>query len=273
MGPTSPAAALACAAGSRFNRAMADAPLEILPAIDLRGGKCVRLRQGDYGRETVFGDDPAAVAAAFCGAGATRLHVVDLDAARTGERTNEAAIRAVVAAAGGVPVQLGGGVRDDAAVDRALDGLGVDRAVVGSAAVKNPDWFAEAADRRPGRLVLGLDYRGGEVATDGWTESSGVAAVELARRFAGLPLAAAVCTDIADDGMMAGISDAALAALAGFAALGLPVIASGGVCSEADVRKVAALRAQNPNVIGAIVGRALYEGALTVQRAGAAARF
>ena len=248
---------------------MLDAPLEILPAIDLRGGKCVRLRQGDYDRETVFGDDPAAVAARFCEAGATRLHVVDLDAARTGERTNEAAIRGIVAAAGSVPVQLGGGVRDDAAVDRAL-ALGVDRTVVGSAAAKNPDWFAAAAEERPGRLVLGLDYRGGEVATDGWTESSGVPAVELAKRFAGLPIAAAVCTDIADDGMMAGISDAALAALAQFAALGLPVIASGGVCSEADVRKVAALRAENPHVVGAIVGRALYEGALTVEAAIAA---
>ena len=151
---------------------MSDAPLEILPAIDLRGGKCVRLRQGDYDRETVFGDDPAAVAAKFVAAGATRLHVVDLDAARTGERTNEAAIRGIVAAAGSVPVQLGGGVRDDAAVDRALE-LGVDRTIVGSAAAKNPGWFAAAAQRRPGKLVLGLDYRGGELATDGWTESSG----------------------------------------------------------------------------------------------------
>ena len=250
---------------------MPDAPLEILPAIDLRGGKCVRLRQGDYDRETVFGDDPAAVAAKFREGGATRLHVVDLDAARTGERTNEAAIRNIIAAAGQVPVQLGGGVRDDAAVDRALD-LGVDRCVVGSAAAKNPDWFASACEARPGRLVLGLDYRGGELATDGWTQGSGVPAVELAERFAGLPLAAAVCTDIADDGMMAGISDAALAALKRFADLGLPVIASGGVCSAADVRKVAALRSRNTNVFGAIVGRALYEGALTVERAIAAAR-
>ena len=146
----------------------------------------------------------------------------------------------------------------------------MDRTVVGSAAAKDPEWFAAAAERRPGKLVLGLDYRGGELATDGWTESSGVPAVDLAKRFAGLPIAAAVCTDIADDGMMAGISDAALAALAQFAALGLPVIASGGVCSEVDVRKVAALRAANPHVVGAIVGRALYEGALTIERAIAA---
>ena len=250
---------------------MPDAPLEILPAIDLRGGKCVRLRQGDYDRETVFGDDPAAVAAKFCGAGATRLHVVDLDAARTGERTNEAAIREIVAAAGSVPVQLGGGVRDDAAIDRALE-LGVDRTVVGSAAAKDPAWFAAACEARPDRLVLGLDYRGGEVATDGWTRGSGVPADELAARFAGLPLAAAVCTDIADDGMMAGVSDAALATLAQFADLGLPVIASGGVSSAAEIRKIAALRAAHPNVFGAIVGRALYEGALTVEDAIAATR-
>ena len=251
------------------------APLEILPAIDLRGGKCVRLRQGDYKRETVFGDDPAAVAAAFARAGATRIHVVDLDAAKTGARTNGDQIRAIVAAAalapnGRVPVQLGGGVRDDAAIDFALNELGVDRTVVGTAAVKRPDWFAAAATARPGRLVLGLDYRGGEIATAGWTESSGLPAVELAKRFAGLPLGAAVCTDIADDGMMAGIGAAALETLAAFADLGLPVIASGGVCSEADVRKVAALRREHPNVVGAIVGRALYEGALTVEQAIAA---
>ena len=244
-------------------------PLEILPAIDLRGGRCVRLRQGDYDRETVFGDDPAAVAAGFAAAGATRLHVVDLDAARTGARTNADAIRGIVEAAGTVPVQLGGGVRDDAAIDRALE-LGVDRTVVGSAAAKDPDWFATACEARPGKLVLGLDYRGGELATDGWTQGSGVPAVDLARRFAGLPVAAAVCTDIADDGMMAGISDAALAALMQFAALGLPVIASGGVCSVGDIQKVAALRAENPHVVGAIVGRALYEGALTVEAAIAA---
>ena len=243
------------------------APLEILPAIDLRGGKCVRLRQGDYARETVFGDDPAAVAAGFVAAGATRLHVVDLDAAKSGERTNAEAVRAIVAAAGAVPVQLGGGVRDDAAIDRALNDLGVDRAIVGTAAAKRPDWFAAAARVRPGRLVLGLDYRGGVAATAGWTESSGTPAIELAERFAGLPLAAAVCTEIADDGMMAGISDSALETLATLADLGLPVIASGGVSSAADVRKVAALRAEHPNVIGAIVGRAIYEGVLTVEDA------
>ena len=240
-------------------------PLEILPAIDLRGGKCVRLRQGDYARETVFGDDPAAVAARFVAGGATRVHVVDLDAARTGRRTNADAVRGIVAAAGAVPVQLGGGVRDDAAVAFVLEELGVDRAVVGSAAVKDPDWFAAACEARPGRLVLGLDYRGGEVATDGWTESSGVTAVELAKRFAALPLAAAVCTDIEDDGMMAGINAAALDTLAAFADLGLPVIASGGVSSLADVRKVVALRRDHPNVVGAIVGRAIYEGAVTVE--------
>ncbi|QDT17281.1 1-(5-phosphoribosyl)-5-[(5-phosphoribosylamino)methylideneamino]imidazole-4-carboxamide isomerase [Alienimonas californiensis] len=245
-------------------------PLEILPAIDLRGGKCVRLRQGDYNQETVFGDDPAAVAAGFVAAGATRIHVVDLDAAKSGARTNGEQIKAIVAAAGNVPVQLGGGVRDDAAIDFALNELGVDRTVVGSAAVKNPDWFATAVEARPGKLVLGLDYRGGEVATDGWTASSGLSAVELAKRFAGLPLGAAVCTDIADDGMMAGISDTALRSLAAFADLGLPVIASGGVSSADEVRKVAALRREHPNVVGAIVGRAIYEGALTVEDAIAA---
>lgn len=247
-------------------------PLEILPAIDLRGGRCVRLRQGDYGQETIFGDDPAAVAAGFVAAGATRIHVVDLDAAKSGARTNGAQIRTIVAAAGAVPVQLGGGVRDDAAIDFALQELGVDRAIVGSAAAKNPDWFAAACEARPGKLVLGLDYRGGEVATDGWTERSGLPAIELAKRFAGLPLGAAVCTDIADDGMMAGVSASAMESLAAFADLGLPVIASGGVSSADEVRKVAALRVSHPKVVGAIVGRAIYEGALTVEDAIAATR-
>ena len=252
-------------------------PLEILPAIDLRGGRCVRLRQGDYDRETVFGDDPAAVARSFVAAGATRLHVVDLDAARTGERTNAEAIRGIVAAAARpdgsrVPVQLGGGIRDDGAVRAALDELGVDRVVVGSAAVKNPDWFAAACERDPRKLVLGLDYRGGELAADGWTAGTGTRARDLAERCAGLPLAAAVCTDIADDGMMAGISESALATLAVLADLGLPVIASGGVSSYDDVRKVATLREQHPNVVGAIVGRAIYEGAVTVEGCIAATR-
>ena len=247
-------------------------PLQILPAIDLRGGRCVRLRQGDYGRETVFSDDPAAVARQFADAGAARIHVVDLDGAKAGEPVNTDAVRAIVAAAGEreVPVQLGGGVRTDAAL-AAVFGLGVERAIVGTAALKDPEWFAAAAAANPGRLVLGLDARDGRVAVDGWTDTSGQPADELLAMHADLPLAAVVFTNIADDGMMAGMHPDTLHELANLSRFGLPLIASGGVTSVDDVAKLAELRKKHPHLVGAIVGRALYEGTLTVERAIAAA--
>jgi phosphoribosylformimino-5-aminoimidazole carboxamide ribotide isomerase len=225
----------------------------LYPAIDLLGGRCVRLRQGDYSRETVFSDDPAAVARNWVDQGADRLHVVDLDGAKAGRPVNGDVIRRIVAAAG-VPVQLGGGIRTDADLD-AVFSWGVRWAVLGSKAVKDPDWVRVVAAKHPGRIVLGLDAKDGYVATEGWLDVSRVKVVDLARRVQDAPLAAVVSTDIATDGMMAGPNFAALAELK--EAIDLPVIASGGVSSADDVLRLA--RAGLP---GAIIGRALYEGAI-----------
>ena len=232
----------------------------------------MRLRQGDYDRETVFSDDPAAVARQFAEAGAARLHVVDLDGARAGRPVNTDAVRAIVAAAAEreVPVQLGGGLRDDDALAAAFE-LGVDRAIVGTAALKDPDWFAAAAEANPGRLVLGIDARDGRVSVEGWTDTGEVPAADLLAMHADLPLAAVVFTNIADDGMMAGMHPDTLHELGNLSAYGLPLIASGGVSGVDDLRKLAALRRDHPHLVGAIVGRALYEGTLTVAAAIAAA--
>lgn len=225
----------------------------VYPAIDLLGGRCVRLRQGDYGRVTEFGDDPAAVARRWVAAGADRLHVVDLDGAKAGRPVNGPVIQAIVEAAG-VPVQLGGGLRTDADLAAAFD-WGVRWAVVGTKALQNPDWVRSAADRHPGRLVLGLDAKDGFVATDGWLEVSHTRATDLAADVQDAPLAAVVYTDIATDGMMAGPNFDALAELR--AAVRLPVIASGGVCTLEHVARLTAA-----GVPGCIIGRALYEGSL-----------
>ncbi|QDU20728.1 1-(5-phosphoribosyl)-5-[(5-phosphoribosylamino)methylideneamino]imidazole-4-carboxamide isomerase [Urbifossiella limnaea] len=225
----------------------------LYPAIDLLGGRCVRLRQGDYSRETVFSDDPAAVARQWVSQGADRLHVVDLDGAKAGTPVNGEVIRRIVGAAG-VPVQLGGGIRTDADLD-AVFSWGIRWAVLGSKALKDPAWLLAAAHKHPGRIVLGLDAKDGYVATEGWLDVSRVKAVDLARRVQDAPLAAVVATDIATDGMMAGPNFAALAELK--AAISLPVIASGGVSSADDV-----LRLAQAGLPGAIIGRALYEGAI-----------
>jgi phosphoribosylformimino-5-aminoimidazole carboxamide ribotide isomerase len=225
----------------------------LYPAIDLLGGRCVRLRQGDYSRETVFSDDPAAVARQWVDQGADRIHVVDLDGAKAGRPVNGEVIRKIVSAAG-VPIQLGGGIRTDADLD-AVFSWGVRWAVLGSKAVKDPDWVRAVAAKHPGRIVLGLDAKDGYVATEGWLDVSRVKAVDLARRVQDAPLAAVVSTDIATDGMMAGPNLSALAELA--AATDLPVIASGGVSSADDVVRLAQL-----GLPGAIIGRALYEGAI-----------
>lgn len=240
--------------------------MEILPAIDLRGGRCVRLRQGDYAQETVFSDDPVETAKRWCDGGATRLHLVDLDGAKAGKPVNVGPIAAIVRAVP-IPCELGGGLRDDASVSLVLDDLGVDRAIVGTAALRNPDWFREAAVRRPGRLALGLDARDGRVATAGWLEVSETPALELARQFVGTPLAAVIYTNIANDGMMQGIDDGTIRDLLALADLGLPVIASGGVTTLDDVSRLAALARVHKNLVGAIVGRALYEGTIDVAAA------
>ena len=236
--------------------------MQIWPAIDLRGGKCVRLRQGDYQRETVFGDDPAEMARRFADAGATRLHLVDLDGAKDGSNANLPAVKAILAAVN-IPCELGGGIRDEETIQRLLK-LGLSRLVLGTRALKEPDWFREVCRRYPRQLALGIDAKNGLVATDGWLQTSTIGAVELARQFATEPLAAIIYTDIAKDGMLAGPNLPAMAEMN--AAVEIDVIASGGVTNADDVRNLAAL-----GLAGCIIGRALYEGTLTLPAALAAA--
>ncbi len=240
--------------------------LEIIPAIDLRGGKCVRLRQGDYARETVFGDDPAEMARRWESLGARRLHLVDLDGAKAGRPTNLEAIRAIVNGVQ-VPCQLGGGIRDEAAIRLMLDEVGVGRVIVGTQALKQPAWFREMAEKFPGRLVLGIDAHRGMVATEGWLDVSQTAAFDLAQEYAGLPLGAIIYTNIANDGMMSGVDRPTLDDLSRLAGLGLPVIASGGVTTDTDVRNLVEIHRKEPRVAGAIVGRALYEETLDLAAA------
>ena len=231
----------------------ADEIMFIYPAIDLLNGRCVRLRQGDYSQETVFSDDPAAIARKWVELGADRVHVVDLDGAKAGKPVNGPTIRKIVEAAS-VPVQLGGGLRTDADLAAAFD-WGVRWAVLGTRALQSPEWVRAAAERAPGRIVLGVDAKGGFVATEGWLEVSKVKAVDLAQQVSDAPLAAVVYTDIAKDGMMSGPNFDALAEMQ--AAVPLPVIASGGVCTLEHVRRLMA-----GGTPGCIIGRALYEGSL-----------
>ncbi len=237
--------------------------MEILPAIDLRGGWCVRLRQGRFDDETVFDDDPVAVARRFEDAGAAWLHMVDLDGARSGAPVHLDTVRAVAEAVG-LRIELGGGIRTREAAEAALE-AGLDRVIVGTRAVRDPDGFADLVRALPGRVALGLDARGGKVAVDGWAAETAVDAADLADRVRELPLAAIVYTDIRRDGMMTGPDIEATRALASRAAC--PVIASGGVTTVEDV---AALR--EAGIPGAIIGRALYEGTLTLEAALKAAR-
>ncbi len=235
--------------------------VEIIPAIDLRGGRCVRLRQGDYQQETVFGDDPVAMAHRWIAEGGPRLHLVDLDGARDGIPANSASVGEIVEAVG-VPCQLGGGIRTEQAVRTLLDDVGLDRVIVGTQALKAREWFREMATAFPGRICLGLDARDSMVATEGWRDVSQTSALELAAGYADLPLAAIIYTNIARDGMLEGIDPETLRDLVQLAELGPPVIASGGVTTLEDVRKLVELSVSSPRLTGAIVGRALYEGTL-----------
>ena len=236
--------------------------MELWPAIDLRNGRCVRLAQGDYARETVFGEDPVAMVREFVAAGARRLHVVDLDGAKDGVPAQAALVGRMVAAAG-VPVQFGGGVRSHETAAAYL-AAGVARVVIGSLAIERPELLTALAQEFPGRIVLGLDARDGLVATRGWLETSTLRAVDVARRHAPLPLAAIVYTDIARDGMLSGPNLPALADM--IAATPIPVVASGGVSNAADIRRIA-----ETGAAGCIVGRALYDGKVTLAEALAAA--
>lgn len=232
--------------------------MEIWPAIDLRGGKCVRLRQGDYGQETVFGDDPAKMALHWVAQGAKRLHLVDLDAARSGSSGNLEAVRQIRGAVS-VPIQLGGGVRSEETI-RGLLNLGLDRLVVGTVAVNDPEWFRAMARMFPGKLVLGLDARDGRLATDGWQRTSQQLAADFAARFQDEPIAGIVYTDISRDGMLTGPNVEATAAIQ--KSVSVPVIASGGVSRLDDVRRLS-----EAGLAGCIIGRALYEGRVSLSEA------
>lgn len=229
--------------------------MQIWPAIDLRGGKCVRLRQGDYHQETVYGDAPDTMARRWVALGAEHLHLVDLEGAREGRSANGSAVLAILKAVG-VPCQLGGGIRDEATIADLL-ALGLDRLVIGTRAAKDPDWFRAMCRRFPHRLVAGIDAREGRVATDGWLETSPVEATRLARDLTDEPLAAIVYTDISKDGMLGGPNLAAMADMA--SCVEVPVIASGGVTTANDIIRLGAT-----GVAGCIIGRSLYEGSLTL---------
>ncbi len=230
----------------------------LLPAIDLRGGQCVRLRQGDYSQETVFGSDPAAMACRWVEQGAEYLHLVDLDGARQGRPVNGDSIKAIVKASG-VPCQLGGGLRQEEHIAAALD-WGVARVILGTRALQDPTWCAAMCRKYPGKVALGIDARDGRVATEGWLQTSDRSAVDLARECADWPPAAIVYTDIGKDGMLVGPNVEATAELA--QAVPVPVIASGGVTSLDDIARLA-----RADLAGCIIGRALYEGRLDLAEA------
>ena len=237
----------------------------LYPAIDLRDGHCVRLTEGDFAQETVYGDDPVAMAQRWVAAGAQWLHVVDLDGARAGRPVQLELVRAICAAVS-VPVQVGGGLRDADAVEQILQ-AGVRRAIVGTMAARDPERCRSICQRWPGRIAAGIDARDGLVRVAGWLEGEAMQATELARQVAAMGAAAIIFTDIARDGTQHGVNVEATAAVAR-AAGGVPVIASGGIGTVAHLRDVA--RTAADGVGGVIVGRALYTGAVTIQDALAA---
>ena len=226
----------------------------LFPAIDLNDGRCVRLRQGDPAQATVFGDDPAAQAEAFAGQGFEWLHVVDLDGAFAGRPMNAAAVDAILGRVA-LPVQLGGGIRDMRTVEGWLN-KGVRRVILGTAAVRDPDFVREAARRFPGRVAVGIDAKDGRVAVEGWAQSSTLTAEDLGRRFEDAGVAAIVYTDIARDGVLTGLNIPMTLALAD--AVSIPVIASGGLASIQDIERL--LQPDCARLTGAITGRALYDG-------------
>jgi len=230
----------------------------IIPAIDLRDGKCVRLIQGDYDRQINYHDDPVRQAKEFILAGAEWLHVIDLDGAKAGKPVNTDTISAIVSLAQ-LKIEVGGGLRDEDSIKQLLD-IGVERVIIGTKAVSDFEWFSEIAEKFSGKIVLGLDARGTKVATDGWTKNSSLPLLEFAAKAAKLPLAAIIYTDISKDGMMKGPNIERTKALA--AAVGVAVIASGGVSKIGDIKKLA-----KTGVEAAIIGRALYEGTLNLAEA------
>jgi phosphoribosylformimino-5-aminoimidazole carboxamide ribotide isomerase len=230
---------------------------EIIPAIDIRGGQCVRLLQGDYARETVYGNDPLAMAQRWADEGATRLHIVDLDGARDGVSANLEVIQKIAQALK-IPVQVGGGIRTFDALDALLD-AGVQRCILGTQAAKNPQWAEEAFAIYADAVILGLDARDGKVAVSGWQETSQVSAVQFAKYMAEAGAMRIIFTDIARDGMLTGPNVEALSEIAG--AVEIPIVASGGVKTASDVALLRAI----PNVEGVISGKALYEGTTSLR--------
>jgi len=240
----------------------------IIPAIDLKDGKCVRLRQGDMSTATVFSDDPVAMAKHWAAQGARRLHIVDLNGAVAGRPKNEKVIRDMIAAVGEqVPIQIGGGIRDLDTIESYLD-AGVTYIVIGTAAVKNPGFLSDACYAFPGHIIAGLDAKDGKVAVEGWSKLTGHDVVDLAKKYEEYGIEALVYTDIGRDGMMSGVNIEATLRLA--QATKTPIIASGGLNSVADVQAVCQ-KLVPEGVIGAIAGRALYEGKLELKSAQAAA--
>ena len=238
----------------------------IYPAIDIRGGRCVRLTEGRFDAETVFADDPAEMALKWAGMGAEFLHLVDLDGALAGEGKNVPVIERILQSVN-IPVQLGGGIRNLETIEKLL-ALGVTRLILGSAAVKNPQLVEEACKKYPGHIAVGIDAKNGEVAIEGWGKGSGVAATELAKQMAAYGVETIIYTDISRDGMLSGVNVEATAALA--RSCGVPIIASGGVASLEDIRRVKAV--ESDGVQGCIIGKAIYTGAVDLKAALALAK-
>ncbi|MCK0753609.1 1-(5-phosphoribosyl)-5-[(5-phosphoribosylamino)methylideneamino]imidazole-4-carboxamide isomerase [Chromohalobacter japonicus] len=234
----------------------------VIPAIDLKDGQCVRLKQGRMDDSTTYGDDPVAMAARWVETGARRLHLVDLNGAFEGKPVNAEAVTAIARAYPELPIQIGGGIRTAETIEAYLE-AGVSYVIIGTQAVKDPAFVTEMCRAFPGRVIVGLDARDGYVATDGWAEVSTLKAVDLAKRFADDGVTSIVYTDIARDGMMQGVNIAATAELAREG--GLPVIASGGVTHLGDIE--ALLEVEHEGILGAITGRAIYEGKLDVAEA------
>ncbi|WP_302222210.1 1-(5-phosphoribosyl)-5-[(5-phosphoribosylamino)methylideneamino]imidazole-4-carboxamide isomerase [uncultured Acidaminococcus sp.] len=240
--------------------------MNIYPAIDLRGGNCVRLVKGDFSRETIYSRDPGAMAREWAGAGASSIHVVDLDGALAGESRNLTAIRAIMEQ-GGIPIEVGGGIRNMSHIERLLT-AGVHQVILGSAAVKNPQLVKDACRAYPGRIVVGIDAKNGDVAVEGWEASGHIQAEELARKMADAGVERIIFTDIARDGMLSGVNVEATVAVA--KASGLKVTASGGVASLEDLKILK--KRETDGVEGCIIGKALYTGAIDLRQAVAIAK-
>lgn len=240
----------------------------IIPAIDLKDGRCVRLKQGDMASATVFSDDPVAMARHWAAQGARRLHIVDLNGAVAGRPKNEKVIREIIQAVGGeLPIELGGGIRDLDTIESYLD-AGVQFVVIGTAAVKNPGFLSDACYAFPGHIIAGLDAKDGKVAVEGWSKMTGHEVIDLAKKFEDYGVEALIYTDIGRDGMLTGVNIEATLKLA--QAVKIPLIASGGLNSVKDVELICA-KLHPEGIIGAIAGRALYEGKLDLKKAQAAA--